>query len=171
MKKLLIVILLFCLFAVTGCGKKTGESKKEGNIFNPIKTMTCAKEEVDEYGYKTGEVVTITYNSKKILKTETEMIFQVEPALADFELKFTNAYTEEIIKLDGVDMKNEKISDSEILVTRTIDYENINPEDVREKFKELLGESYDISGSSIYLNFNTSIDEFKKEYFSDYVCN
>ena len=168
-KVLLSLLILFsCSFLLTGCGSNSdSNSTKSNGVLNLKKTMTCTKEEVDDDGLKTTDTMKITYNSKKVLKIKSTSISESEPEYIDMQLNFGNAFAEKFSELDGIDVKYEKTDNNEIKLTMNVDYNKINPEQIKEK----LGDSYDETSGNIYSSTNYTIDKFKEENLDGYTCN
>lgn len=163
-KVLLSILVLFsCSFLLTGCGSN---SNKNNNILSKKKTMTCTKEELDEDGLKTTDTMEITYNSKKVLKIKNINISESDPEYIDIQLNIGNAFAEKLSELDGIDAKYEKTDNNEIKLTMNIDYNKINPEQIKETL-----DNSDDETNSIYSFTNYTIDEFKKELLDGYTCD
>ena len=161
-KKLLIMTMLLSLFMVTGCGSN---SNSNNEIINSKQTMTCTKEMIDEDGYKTIETFNITYNSTKVLKVKSTSLSETDPSFIEFQLKFGNAFAEKFSEIDGIEVSYNKVDDNKIKLTMEVEYEKINPEQI----KNILGDLYS-EEDSFYDKNDYTIDDFKSENLDGYTC-
>lgn len=146
------IILFFAIITLAGCGSST-------------KTMTCTKESNDN-GYKAKDTMVITYNSEKVLKVETENLEEVEPDLLDYQLQLSNLFVQELSELDGIEIRYEKVSDNQVKMVSTIEYDKINPDQMKEKLGSLFGED----NTSLYKSKDISIEDFKEKYLDGFTC-
>lgn len=157
-------ILLLCVFMLTGCFSKTQSSGNK--VITGKRTMTCTKEEIDDDGYKSNETIVVTYNSTKVLKASATNITETDPEYIELQLNFGNEFAKKINSVDGMEMKYEKFEDNKIKATWEIDYERIDP----EQLKEELGDWLDEGSEELYSSKNMTIEEFKEENMEGYTC-
>ena len=171
MKKKIFALLFAILLCVVlvGCGnsnnKENGSSNSGGGLFNSNKTMTCTKETVDDDGYKTNETVKITYNSSKVISVNTTNISETDPEYIDLAYGFGVAFASKFSELDGIKVKYTKVDDNKLKMTMDIEYDKINPEQI----KEALGDAYN-EEESMYAKKEYTIDDLKKDSLKDYDC-
>ena len=174
MKKRIIYVFLSILLCVVlvGCGNSNknandgGSSNNGGGLINSNKTMTCTKEEVDEDGYRSNETVIVTYNSSKVLSSNTTYITETDPESIDFVYGLSVSFSTKFSELDGIKVNYTKVDDNKIKMTMDIEYDKINPEQI----KETLGDLYDEDEGRMYAKKDYTIDEFKADNLKDYDC-
>ena len=152
-----VIALLICILIVTGCGNGLGGSKS---------TLTCTKEEIDEEGLKTSEIMKITYNDERVLKISVTSIIETGPEYVDMQMSIANAFANELSEVDGISMKYTKTSDKEIKLSYTVDYNKVN----KDQLKEKLGGFYNEDNAGIYGLKSYTIEEFKKDNLEGYTC-
>lgn len=161
-KKILLgMLVLLVMVTLTGCSSSEG-----GSVFSGKKTVTCTHEEVDAEGYKTTDEMVVTYNSEKVLNIKSTMIIETDPNLVDFTVSFGQAMADMLNEVEGVSLSYEKASDNSIKSVTSVDYEKLDPAQVKKE----LGELYDDDDEAIYASKGLSFDEFKKNSLSGYTC-
>ena len=150
MKKILcILIILLVLIPITGCKK---EQKTNDNV------LTCTKKEKDKSGKKTSNTLTITYDNEKISKLKSTTVSEMDPTTINLTMSIGGKVFEEMNKIDGLNMKYQKVSKNELGLVVEIDYTKIDT----KKIKEKLGKLYD-EDAKLYNLQDTSIDDLEKE--------
>lgn len=165
-KKFLLVILatLVLTLTLTGCGS---DATGSGNsIFSSKKTVTCTHEEVDAEGYKTTDEMVVTYDNEKVLNVKSTMVTELDPTYLEFTLAFGQVLAETLNKVEGVSLSYEKAGDNSIKAVTSIDYEKLNPENVKKE----LGEMYDSDDEALYDAKGMSFEDFKKNSLAGYTC-
>jgi uncharacterized lipoprotein YehR (DUF1307 family) len=149
MKKLLsVLIILLVLFTATGCKKKR---ESLDNI------LTCVKEETND-GKKINNTLAITYKDKEIQKLKSTTVSEMDPTTINLTMTIGSKVFDELNKIDGINMKYQKVSNKEIGLVIEIDYTKIDT----KKIKEKLGKLYD-SDAKLYNLQDTSIDDLEEE--------
>lgn len=160
---LLLVILLS--ITLVGCGDSTKDKSDEK--LSTSQTIKCTKEEVDEDGYKTVETMTITTKKNLVKKVSSVNVMELDPEYIDFTLTFGQAFAEKFNEIEGISMKYEKDTAKTIKLTMSVDYDKINPEQI----KTVLGDSYDEEDATIYNSKDLTFEEFKKDNLEGYTCD
>lgn len=165
-KKFLVVLLMFLVMFVVGCGKTTNSDKpgKKG-LFDTKKTMTCVKEETDEDGLKTKSTMKITYNSKKVYKVDSIVESDLDPDYGALQESLISSFIQTFNNIDGISAKSSS-NNGKITLEMDIDYDKINVEQI----KEVLGDLYD-EEDSIYDKKDYTIEEFKADNLEGYTCD
>ena len=166
-KKILLCLLMGILsITLVGCG----ESKVEELITNnPLtsKEITCTKESKDEDGYKTTETMLITTKSDKVKKVTSSSVMEMDPDYIDFTISFGQAFAETFNKIEGMEMSYVKEGTNSVKMTLSVDYDKLDPTQI----KDTLGELYDEDDSSLYDSKDLSFEEFKKQSLEGYTCD
>lgn len=158
MKKHLLFFLILTL-AITSCSKPS-------NFQNPKEEiLTCAKTETDEDGYNTTDTMVIISKNGKVTKATETTISEMDKNMIDITLSFGEEFTKEFNEIVGMDATYSKESDNSIKYVITIDYTKLDVKKLKENFKN------DFNENSFYSAKDKTIEEFKKENLSDYVCN
>jgi len=149
MKKLLsVLIILLVLFTATGCKKKR---ESLDNI------LTCVKEETND-GKKINNTLTITYKDKEIQKLKSTTVSEMDPTTINLTMTIGSKVFDELNKIDGINMKYQKVSNKEIGLVIEIDYKKIDTKKLKEKLGKLYKED-----AKLYNLQDTSIDDLEKE--------
>ena len=153
-RKYLIGFLTILLtITLTACGKSS------------TKEMTCTKEEVNEYGYKTTTITTITYNDSKILKVKETNTSEVDPDIInDFTFEYTKAFVETLNNINGIKTEYKKIGENKLQMVTQVDYEKIDPEQVKQVFEDFYDEN------DMLTSKNLTIDEFLEKFMEGFSC-
>ena len=169
MKKLGIIFTAFLLLLVTGCsfGNKANNndnnSNNSGNTnTNGVKTMTCTKEEVDEYNDKTTETMVITYNSNKVLTVKQTALSEMDPEDLAFSYGFASIFVSAFNNIDGMEVSISKIGDNKMETVMNIDYDQLNLEQLEELN---MSDEESLYGSNSY-----TIDSFRTNFLEGYSC-
>ena len=161
MKKLLIGLfaVLVCLSTV-GCGdNKDTSSSKNG-------TLTCTKEETDDDGLKTTELMEITYKNKKVTNVKATSTAEVDPEYIDMTLSFGELFAQAFEEIDGMSAEFTKDGDNKVKTVMEVDFTKLDPDAI----KEALGDSFSGEDSEMFTKTDITIDEFKEENLEGYTC-
>ena len=136
---------------------------------NPLtsKEITCTKESKDEDGYKTTETMLITTKSNKVKKVTSSSVMEMDPDYIDFTISFGQAFAETFNKIEGMEMSYVKEGTNSVKMTLSVDYDKLDPTQI----KDTLGELYDEDDSSLYDSKDLSFEEFKKQSLEGYTCD
>ena len=135
-----------------------------GNILSNEKTLTCTNTTTDEDGYKTEDIMKVTYKNDKVVKVVETNISETNPDLLDFTYSITSALAETFNKVDGMNIVYSKENNNKIKFILSVDYNKLNVDTIKETFGDIYDEN------SFYNNKDITIDEFKKENLKDYSC-
>lgn len=166
-KKFVWGLLLFLSLILVGCGDKETNDSKKDSLTSTNETIKCTKEEVDEDGYKTVENMIITTKKNKVKKVSSTSIMEMDPDYISFTLTFGEAFATKFNEIEGMEMKYEKEGEKAIKLTMTVDYDKLNPEQI----KTVLGDLYDEEDASLYNSKDLSFEDFKKESLEGYTCD
>ena len=92
---------------------------------------------------------------------------ELDSEYIDFTLTFGQAFAEKFNEIEGISMKYEKDTAKTIKLTMSVDYDKINPEQI----KTVLGDSYDEEDAIIYNSKDLTFEEFKKDNLEGYTCD
>ena len=157
-KKIFVLIaILSIVILVTGC--------KSNTIVSNEKTMVCTKENIDNDGYVTNEIIEITYNPAKVLKVNQSSIIETNPTYIDFTIGFMSGFKSAFDNIDGIKFDINKVDNNKIKTVVEIEYEKID----FNKLKEALN-GLSTDNNALYSNTNYTIDQFKENILKDYTC-
>ena len=159
MKKVYLLLIL-SLLLFTGCMK----GSNGGSILNPNKTLTCTKEETTEEGYKQNEKIEVVYNSKKVVETNVTSIMETDPTYVDFAMQVSNVFAETLSEVEGITASYTKESDNQIKMVMKIEYDKLDPDQIKETLGDLYNEE------DYYSERDYTIEEFKNKYLEEYEC-
>lgn len=151
MKNYLIILLIFGMFFMTGCGNSSG-------------TLTCTKTEISEDGYSTKTTMVVTYADKIVNKVEQTSIEEMEADFVDTSIYFSQLLAESLNEVNGYNITFAKESDTSVRIVTTIDYTELDS----AKIKETLGSSY--NEGALYSLSNITIEDFKETQLEGYTC-
>ncbi len=161
MKKYISILLsVLILFTITGCKSSISNSFNNENEYS---TLTCSKEEVDEDGNTTSEKVTVTYKDNIVTKTSSESIIEIDPDYMELSLAIADGVAEKYNEVSGFTYKVNKVSDSSYKVITSVDYDNLDVDQLRNV-------ASDIGIESDEINTKMTLDEYKENNLNDYVC-
>lgn len=163
-------LLLIAILAITlvGCETKEKDDEKGENKVATTQKIKCSKEEIDEDGYKTTENMIVTTKDNKVKNVSSTSIIEMDPEYIEFTISFGEAMATEFNKVEGMEMKYEKDTEKTLKMTLSVDYDKLDP----EQMKEVLGELYEEDeSSSLYHSKDMTFEEFKKESLEGYTCD
>lgn len=166
-KSILILIVVLLSITLVGCGETELKESLTNNPISPIKTITCTKEEVDSDGYKTTDTMTITTNNDKVKKVSSTSLMEMDPEYIDFTVSFGESISTTFNKIAGMEMKYEKADKGTVKLTLNIDYDKLDPTQI----KSVLGDLYDEEDASLYNSKDLTFEDFKKDSLEGYTCN
>lgn len=156
MKKYLIVLLLVCTIALTGCGK---ENTGGGGISGiGSKKISCTKTKTED-GMTTTESMTVTFKGEKLnyFEGENKMTFATEEEATSTYAFMGIATT----TLEGLGFKVKTDQKGKDII---MSYEG-NAQDIIKKAKQLGTEDYNYSEDTKYTDFKTEMEA------DGYTCN
>ena len=167
-KKVLLCLLMGILsITLVGCGDSSGTDTLINNPLSSTKEITCTRESKDEDGYKTTDTMLITTKGKKKKKVTSTSVTETDPEYVDFTVSFGEAFAETFNKIEGMEMSYTKEGTNSVKMTLSVDYEKLDPTQI----KDTLGELYDEDDSSLYNSKDLSFEEFEKESLEGYTCD
>ena len=150
MKKILFILLI--LITLTGCARDGYYS--------------CNHVFFDESGYKIDDTFELYYNDQNIVTQLTEV--SLTYMKSEKEVQESIYYGEEIKntinEINGLYVDYVMYKPKVLKYILMIDYENLDLDTLRVQF----GEQAD---DTMYLKtYNISVDDFKKQYLGEYIC-
>ena len=154
MKKTLFAIFLSLLLVVslTACKSNGGSSLKK-------QTLICTKETKDSNGKKSSQKVVATYVNSKIDTVNSEIVTETDPKYIDVVISASSTIVDKLNSIDGLTVKYSKASKNEIKITMNMDYNKLDPKQI----KETLGSLYSEEDSGLYNLKDVTISDLKKE--------
>ena len=142
MKKYLVVLVAVFALVVSGCSLKGG-----------TKTLKCTKD-ISESGIKMVQTVNANFVNDKVETLDTTVLITLTEAQKPYMDTFINAlknqYDTQYGKYSHVDIKTEKTSDTEILVTVSFDYKKMTSDEKS---------GLDLVGSEKYVNNKKTLEK------------
>lgn len=168
LKKVFIMLSVLSLtILISGCHQTDGKLSKS----NETETLVCTKNETDEYGLTTDEIMKIEYKNNIVKKVSDSIVIQTDSDYIDLTISMGQALSEQFNSIDGMSYEFIKKDDTHINTIINVDYDKINIDQLTELLSESSdGESDNDGFINNIKNKNLSLEEFKSQNLDGYSC-
>ncbi len=148
-KYVMSIVVLMILTCITGCGNSG--------------TLTCTKTETKD-GNNIEDTMIVTYKNNKVIKVEETNITEMDKDMVDMTVSFGTAFSSQLNEVKGFNAVYSKESDTKVKYVITVNYEELDLEQLKSKFET------DFKEVSFYSSKDMTLDNFKENNLSDYTC-